>query len=462
MLKQVSVLISICLMCTAALILSPVPVMGGESQSLYGYLEISTTGADTSNGLWLRTYIAMPPNNARPKELQEVAFDFGPDPYFGDIDSDTKYWLLEAGNFPTSQSMGDSVMVLIDWEEDPGLKTHKGYFAVINDTIWDPEAHTFYPLNDCTLRVMPAPDTVERGKANLVWYKPVQDSGNPKTDNIIGYNLYCSRLSVVGSSDLGRVFPDQLNTSVITDTTYEDLTITPGDTSYYAYKIVYRPDTTTTDASDGYESLYLSPNSPPVWNPPLAVFISAYSGYSMNGQVFIEWRTESEEGNYAWQIDRSLSAHSGFETVYYEIDDEPTAPNATEYCFVDTEVKVGERYYYKLADIDNKGQVTWRGTIAVDVVAGDAFIEPQCMPNPFQEITSIKYVITHPGRVTLKIVDLSGRVVATLQDGSQKAGIHTALWNGKDSKGNDAPGGIYFFRLNTPSGESTGKLVLFQ
>ena len=269
--KLVSIITTVFLVCTGVLFLSSVPVYGGESQTLYGYLEIGATGADTSNGLWLRTYIAMPPFNSRPKELQEVAFVSGSDPYFGDIDGDTKYWIFDAGNFATAQATGDSVIVLIDWEEDTGLITHKGYYAVMNDTILKPDENPIYEVATCFLRVMPTPNTVSPGVAELVWNTPTEDNGVPATDNIMGYNIYRSRKSQVALPQWGISFPEQLNSSVVTDTFYSDNTIPGGDTSYYAYKIVYRPDTTTTDASDGYESLFISPKSPKAWLPPLQI-----------------------------------------------------------------------------------------------------------------------------------------------------------------------------------------------
>jgi len=439
------------------------PLSGGESQSLWGYLEIGTTGADTSNGLWLRTYIAMPPNNIRPKELQEVAVVVGSDPYFGDVDVDTKYWIFDAGNFPTAQATGDSVIVLIDWEEDTGSKTHKGYYAVMNDTILKPDENPIYELSTCFLRVMPTPNTVSPDIADLVWNIPTQDNGVPVTDNIMGYNIYRSLKSLVGAVNFGISFPEQLNSSVLTSPSYKDYTHPGGgDSAYYAYRIVYRPDTTITDASDGYESLFLSPNSPAALSPPAAAIeLSGYSGYSALGKVFIKWRTESEDGNLAWRIDRSQNPEARFEIVHYEKDDEPTTPGPTEYCFVDRNVSIGKTYYYKLADIGMGGKITWYNIITVKVSGKNLPIEPVVKPNPFEEHATIGYTVTNPGDVSLKVVDIRGRVVTTLFNGYQKEGIYTKTWDGKDSRKNKVPEGIYFFHLEAAHWSYTGKIVKF-
>ena len=56
----------------------------------------------------------------------------------------------------------------------------------------------------------------------------------------------------------------------------------------------------------------------------------------------------------------------------------------------------------------------------------------------------------------LRIYDLSGRLVRTLVDGEQGAGLHTVVWDGRDSSGKKVAGGVYFYRLSvqTDDGES--------
>ncbi|MCH7761753.1 T9SS type A sorting domain-containing protein [candidate division TA06 bacterium] len=63
--------------------------------------------------------------------------------------------------------------------------------------------------------------------------------------------------------------------------------------------------------------------------------------------------------------------------------------------------------------------------------------------------------------ITLKIYDLSGRLVATLADARQKSGYYTARWDG-----GKAASGVYFVRLKADRSSETGaftstrKLVL--
>jgi PKD repeat protein len=84
-------------------------------------------------------------------------------------------------------------------------------------------------------------------------------------------------------------------------------------------------------------------------------------------------------------------------------------------------------------------------TVGVDDDASElpkTFTLAQNYPNPFSTEgrsrfagnpeTSIRYALPFESEVTLSIYDLSGRLVAQLQNGTQQAGEHGAPWNGRD------------------------------
>lgn len=65
-------------------------------------------------------------------------------------------------------------------------------------------------------------------------------------------------------------------------------------------------------------------------------------------------------------------------------------------------------------------------------------------PNPFQAQTTLRYDLTQPEAVTLTVYDLLGRPVATLAEGVQAAGSHTAIWQPEA-----LPNGLYIARLTS-------------
>ncbi len=87
----------------------------------------------------------------------------------------------------------------------------------------------------------------------------------------------------------------------------------------------------------------------------------------------------------------------------------------------------------------------------------------QNVPNPFNPITDISYVLPEGGGIVrLDIFDIKGHRVRTLMDGNQAGGPQTVTWKGCDDSGKALPSGIYFYRLRTPNGDETMKMVLMR
>ena len=81
-------------------------------------------------------------------------------------------------------------------------------------------------------------------------------------------------------------------------------------------------------------------------------------------------------------------------------------------------------------------------------------------PNPFQSATRVAFDLPAPGRVTLKVFDLSGRIVRVLANGDYPAGNHEVSWNARDTAGELVAGGIYFLHMQSGSFTDTRRLYL--
>jgi len=79
--------------------------------------------------------------------------------------------------------------------------------------------------------------------------------------------------------------------------------------------------------------------------------------------------------------------------------------------------------------------------------------------NPFGAPPSISYSIGVPTEVSIRVYDVSGKLVETLHDGelSGKGRLH---WNEKDKEGRTLANGLYFVRILTPQFDRTHKIVL--
>jgi len=75
----------------------------------------------------------------------------------------------------------------------------------------------------------------------------------------------------------------------------------------------------------------------------------------------------------------------------------------------------------------------------------------------------ISYVVPSDARISLRVLDLSGRIVRVLQDarsGLVRSGRHWVDWDGRDNAGRVLPAGVYFCRLEAQNVRISRKLIL--
>ncbi len=118
----------------------------------------------------------------------------------------------------------------------------------------------------------------------------------------------------------------------------------------------------------------------------------------------------------------------------------------------------------------NFGKDIWRSNDFSGVVTGvdevpeipAEFGLSQNYPNPFNARTTIHFTLASPGEVTLSVYDLLGRRIKVLQSGFLNAGAHGIVWDGVNEAGNIVSSGIYFYRLESPEGSRTMRMVLLK
>jgi hypothetical protein len=86
----------------------------------------------------------------------------------------------------------------------------------------------------------------------------------------------------------------------------------------------------------------------------------------------------------------------------------------------------------------------------------------QNYPNPFNPITMIRFELSTPANVTLRIYDVTGRLIRTLVEGNVPVGPYAVEWDGKNVAGVPASSGVYFYRLTTSRFQETRKMVLLK
>ena len=75
------------------------------------------------------------------------------------------------------------------------------------------------------------------------------------------------------------------------------------------------------------------------------------------------------------------------------------------------------------------------------------FILNQNYPNPFNPVTTISYELPESGYVTIKIFDITGRLVKIITHNLQGAGAQNIIWDCTDINGQPVAAGIYIYRI---------------
>ena len=117
-------------------------------------------------------------------------------------------------------------------------------------------------------------------------------------------------------------------------------------------------------------------------------------------------------------------------------------------------------------DLETDAVLTGQGTVyetngfsALEVIVQpsvpDAFYLAQNYPNPFNSVTKLSYGLPEASRMSIRIYDISGRMIATLVEGDIPAGCHTVTWEAAS-----IATGVYLVRLEASDFSAVRKVIL--
>jgi hypothetical protein len=92
--------------------------------------------------------------------------------------------------------------------------------------------------------------------------------------------------------------------------------------------------------------------------------------------------------------------------------------------------------------------------------AGALPASPQVHPNPFNPRTEITFILFAADRASLRVFDLAGRLVRTLEARRFAAGPHAVTWQGDHDDGRAAASGVYLVVLQTSAGRTSQRMTL--
>lgn len=101
-------------------------------------------------------------------------------------------------------------------------------------------------------------------------------------------------------------------------------------------------------------------------------------------------------------------------------------------------------------------------TTGVDEPEAARFALHQNQPNPFNPVTTIHFSLPERADVSLRVYDVTGRLVTELRSAEYPSGDHQVVWRGKNSSGEPVASGVYFYVLDAGEHSSSRKMVLLR
>jgi hypothetical protein len=204
------------------------------------------------------------------------------------------------------------------------------------------------------------------------------------------------------------------------------------------------------------------PTATSLWNGfysgTLPVELSSFTSLVHKNDVMLNWSTSSEVNNSGFEIERKYNTENSDWSKVAFINGGGNSDESRSYSYKDNGLKTG-KYNYRLKQIDFNGNFEYFN-LENEIVIGvpTQFELVQNYPNPFNPSTTIGFSLPNDSKVSLKIYDISGKLVSTLLNNEFK----TADYYKVSFNGSNLSSGTYFYSVQTDRNNETKKMVLIK
>ena len=177
-----------------------------------------------------------------------------------------------------------------------------------------------------------------------------------------------------------------------------------------------------------------------------------YTGYEAPQMKFVAYLPEEISLDNGWVM---IHGNDGFNDCSFAWQNSYIGNNGLFYDFVESRwvrIQSGLAYCFDMyVDIDEEPSEL---PSAFELIGN--------YPNPFNATTLIQFSLENTEEANLSIYDILGRKIKTLHSGILSAGQHSFIWNGTNQDDNTVASGIYFYKLESPSGSYSKQMVLLK
>jgi hypothetical protein len=187
--------------------------------------------------------------------------------------------------------------------------------------------------------------------------------------------------------------------------------------------------------------------SPPVIivDQPMPVELLSFNSSVNKNNVYLSWKTGSEQNNKGFGIERKTINESWNEVGF--VNGKGNTNTEQSYNFENKDISSGS-YNYRLKQTDYNGNYKYFNLNgAVSISTPSKYSVSQNYPNPFNPVTKIDYEVASDSKIKISIFDITGRELQTLLNERKPAGYYSLTFNA-----GNLSSGTYFYRVIADEG----------
>ncbi len=193
------------------------------------------------------------------------------------------------------------------------------------------------------------------------------------------------------------------------------------------------------------------------------VELVGFTGRATREGVLLSWSTASETENAGFRIYRATNGHEDLLTSTM-IPGAGTTAVPKRYDYADRNVEPDTTCLYRLSDVSLSGVERFHSPISITIpgtwgAPSALHLEP-VSPCPASSDVSIPFSLPGNTDAHIRIFDMAGRAVQSLQSAQGEAGTHAVTWDLTDSRGSRVSPGLYIVRLRAGNEEVSGRIVV--
>ena len=228
--------------------------------------------------------------------------------------------------------------------------------------------------------------------------------------------------------------------------------------------------------SGSLEGLDFRDNPEPPYMGGYVAVVMPKNGWSEKNYNFTSDIRSIAESDGVWDIQLRIKGEKGPVTLNFDIEGEFPVEhevvlldliNAETYNIKETTLVTlnqnwDELPIFPLKIIAGTSAYVKSMTQEIFSVIPELFNLHQNYPNPFNPITTIRFEVSTPSKISLKIYNLIGQEVISLTESWFPIGTHELVWNGEDHRGSQVGSGVYIYQMNTDSFQKTRKMIFIK